>query len=44
MQKKKKIKKKNKKNWERVFVFEITASELFVLSRLFYADNSCYQQ
>ena len=41
---KKKNKKKNKKNWERVFVFEITASELFVLSRLFYADNSCYQQ
>ena len=41
---KKKNKKKNKKNWERVFVFEITASELFVLSRLFYVDNSCYQQ
>ena len=42
MQKKKK--KKKKKYWEIFFVFEITASELFVLSRLFYADNSCYQQ
>ena len=37
-------KKKKKKNWERVFVFEINAYELFLLSRLFYADNSCYQQ
>ena len=43
MQKKKK-KKKKKNNLVSFFFFEITASELFVLSRLFYADNSCYQQ